>query len=65
MSAQAALSIARVKTTEGSVEVLLSRWEKVLGLLGDIKVARGERSVPDHQLAPVSHHRRHESPSYP
>jgi hypothetical protein len=32
----------------------------LLGLLGDIKVAHGERFLPDHQVAPVSHHRRHE-----
>ncbi len=34
----------RVRVTEDSVEVLLSRWEKVLGLLGDIKVARADVS---------------------
>jgi hypothetical protein len=64
ISAQATLSIVRVTVTEDSFEVLLSRWEKVLGLLGDIKVARGERFVPDHQVAPISHHPRHECPSY-
>ena len=34
----------RVEVTEDSVEVLLSRWEKVLGLLGDIRVARADVS---------------------
>jgi hypothetical protein len=38
------LSIVRVRVTEDSVEVLLSRWEKVLGLLRDIKVARADVS---------------------
>src|SRR2546430_292769 len=39
-----------------------SRDGTVACLLGDIKVAPGERFVPDHQLAPVSRHRRHEWP---
>jgi hypothetical protein len=64
ISAQATLSIVRVTVTEDSVEVLLSRSGKVLGLLGDIKVARGERFVPDHQVAPISHQPHHECPSY-
>jgi len=34
----------RVEVTEDSVEVLLSRWQKVLGLLGDIRVARADVS---------------------
>ena len=34
----------RVRVTEDSVEVLLSRWEKVLGLLGDIRVPRPDVS---------------------
>ena len=34
----------RVCVTEDSVEVLLSRWEKVLGLLGDIRVPRADVS---------------------
>lgn len=34
----------RVELTEDSLEVLLSRWEKVLGLLSDIKVARADVS---------------------
>jgi hypothetical protein len=38
------VSIVRVRVTEDSVEVLLSRWEKVLGLLGDIRVARADVS---------------------
>jgi hypothetical protein len=40
----ATLSIVRVLVTEDSVEVLLSWWEKTLGLLGDIKVARADVS---------------------
>jgi hypothetical protein len=38
------VSSVRVRVTEDSVEVLLSRWEKVLGLLGDIDVARTDVS---------------------
>jgi hypothetical protein len=34
----------RVQVSEGAVEVLLSRWEKVLGLLGDIAVPRADVS---------------------
>lgn len=34
----------RVQVTEDSVEVLLARWEKVFGLLGDIRVARADVS---------------------
>jgi hypothetical protein len=30
----------RVRLTDDSLEVLLSRWQKLLGLLGDIKVSR-------------------------
>ena len=40
----ATLSSVRVLVTDDSVEVLLSWWEKVLGLLGDIKVARADVS---------------------
>jgi len=58
-SAQATLSIARVKTTEDSVEC----GRRVLGLLGDIRVAHDERFVPGHQVAPISHHPRHECPN--
>jgi hypothetical protein len=35
----------RVQVTEDSVEVLLSRWQKVLGLLGDIRVPRADVSA--------------------
>lgn len=34
----------RVQVSEEAVEVLLSRWEKVLGLLGDITVPRADVS---------------------
>jgi hypothetical protein len=34
----------RVQVTDDSVEVLLSRWEKVLGLMRDIRVPRGDLS---------------------
>jgi hypothetical protein len=34
----------RVNVTEDSVEVLLAPWEKVLGLLGNIRVARADVS---------------------
>jgi hypothetical protein len=34
----------RVRVTEDSVEVLLSRWEKILGLLRDIRVPLGDVS---------------------
>jgi hypothetical protein len=33
-----------VQVSEDSVEVLLSPWEKVLGLMGDIKVPRADVS---------------------
>jgi hypothetical protein len=33
-----------VQVSEDSVEVLLARWEKVLGLLGNIKVPRADVS---------------------
>jgi hypothetical protein len=32
----------RVQVSEDSVDVLLARWEKVLGLLGDIRVPRAD-----------------------
>jgi hypothetical protein len=32
----------RVLVTEDSVEVLLSRWQKVLGLMRDVSVARAD-----------------------
>ncbi len=34
----------RVELTEDSLEVLLSPWERVLGLLGNIRVARADVS---------------------
>jgi hypothetical protein len=34
----------RIHVTDDSVEVLLSRWQKMLGLLGDIRVARADVS---------------------
>jgi hypothetical protein len=34
----------RVQVSEEVVEVLLSRWEKVLGLLGDITIPRADVS---------------------
>ena len=34
----------QVRVTEDSVEVLLPRWQKVLGLLGDVRVARAHVS---------------------
>ena len=34
----------RIEVTEDSVDVLLSRWQKILGLLGDIRVPRGDVS---------------------
>lgn len=34
----------RVVVTEDSVEVRLARWQKVLGLMKDIRVARGDVS---------------------
>ncbi len=32
----------RVLVSEGSVEVLLSRWQKVLGLMRDVRVSRAD-----------------------
>jgi hypothetical protein len=43
----------RVQVTDESVEVLLSRWQKVLGLMRDIRVPRGDVSdvrVVDHPM---------------
>ena len=40
----------RVRLTEDSVEVLFARWEKVLGLLGNITVLRVD--VSDVQVVP-------------
>ena len=34
----------RIQVTDDSVEVLLSRWQKILGLLGDIRVPRADVS---------------------
>jgi hypothetical protein len=34
----------RVRVSEDSVDILLSRWQKVLGLLRDIRVARSDVS---------------------
>jgi hypothetical protein len=34
----------RVRVTEDSIEVLLSRWEKVLGLMKDIRLPRDDVS---------------------
>jgi hypothetical protein len=34
------LAGVRIHVTDDSVEVLLSRWQKMVGLLGDIRVAR-------------------------
>jgi hypothetical protein len=34
----------RILVTDDSVEVLLSRWQKVLGLMKDIRVPRGDVS---------------------
>ncbi|HYM53775.1 MAG TPA: hypothetical protein VES97_00320 [Solirubrobacteraceae bacterium] len=36
------LSAMRVEVTEDSVDVFLSPWQKVLGLLGDIRVPRAD-----------------------
>jgi len=47
----------RVEVTEDSVEVRLSRWEKVLGLLGNIEVPRadvGDVRVVDEPLREVT-----------
>jgi hypothetical protein len=46
----------RVVVSEDSVEVLLSRWEKVLGLMGNISVRRadiGEVSVVENPIKEV------------
>jgi hypothetical protein len=40
----------RVRLTEDSVEVLFARWEKALGLLGNITVQRAD--VSDVQVVP-------------
>jgi hypothetical protein len=40
----------RVRLTEDSVEVLFARWEKALGLLGNITVPRAD--VSDVQVVP-------------
>jgi hypothetical protein len=40
----------RVRLTDDSVEVLLAPWEKALGLLGNIKVARAD--VSDVRVVP-------------
>lgn len=43
----------RVRVTEDSIEVLLARWEKVLGLMKDIRVPLGdvgEVRVVEHPL---------------
>jgi hypothetical protein len=34
----------RVRVTDDSVEVLLARWQKILGLMRDIRVPRGDVS---------------------
>ena len=34
----------RIEVTDDSVEVLLSRWQKILGLIGDIRVPRADVS---------------------
>jgi hypothetical protein len=38
----------RIEVTDDSVEVLLSRWQKIVGLLGDIRVQRAD--ISDVQL---------------
>jgi hypothetical protein len=38
----ARLSRVRVRVTDDSVEVLLARWEKILGLMKDIRVPRAD-----------------------
>ena len=38
MAVTARLSRVRVRVTDDSVEVLLARWEKILGLMKDIRV---------------------------
>jgi hypothetical protein len=44
----------RVHVSEDAVEVLLSRWEKVLGLLGDIRVPRVDVSEVEVVAEPIS-----------
>jgi hypothetical protein len=41
---RATLSVVRVELTEETLEVRLSFWQKVLGLLGNIRVARADVS---------------------
>jgi hypothetical protein len=43
-AAASTLSIVRVELTEETLEVRLSFWQKVLGLLGNISVARADVS---------------------
>jgi hypothetical protein len=43
----------RVRVSDDSVEVLLSRWQKVLGLIGDIKVDRADVSDVEVVADPV------------
>lgn len=38
------LASVRIHVTEDSVEVRLSRWQKIVGLLGDIRVSRADMS---------------------
>ena len=40
----ATLSAMRIEVSDESVEVRLAPWQKVLGLLGNIRVARDELS---------------------
>jgi hypothetical protein len=47
------LSIVRVELSEESLEVRLSFWQKVLGLLGNIKVARADVSEVEVDEDPV------------
>ena len=42
--AASTLSVVRLELTEDSLEVRLSFWQKVLGLLGNIRVARSDVS---------------------
>ena len=44
----------RVRISEDSVDVLLSPWEKVLGLMGDINVPRADVSDVRVVLDPMS-----------
>ncbi len=43
-AAASTLSIVRVELTDETLEVRLSLWQKVLGLLGNIRVARADVS---------------------